>query len=206
MGPPSWVGGWESFAARQLHLEEWQASPHQHELCENAAFGCSTRTPGDEKDDTVLQCLTLRHKNTYYSETLLIMTQFWYPACYKYNPSLDTPPPTESNNWDLEGTVREQLGIQQQPAEEDREPPPPLPPRPTAPRVCTYTLAGINSYSNQCCGSASHGCESGCGSRFDLSPWCGSGCGSWCWFLFLMLIRMRIRIRLFILCGSGSGS
>ncbi len=44
--PPFRLGGWESFAARQLHLEEWQASPHQHELWENAAMGCSTRTPG----------------------------------------------------------------------------------------------------------------------------------------------------------------
>ena len=38
----------------------------------------------------------------------------------------------ESNDWDLEGTVREQMGIQQPNNEEDRQP---QPPPPSAPRV-----------------------------------------------------------------------
>ncbi len=151
------VGGWESFAGPPLKggwvgklcgssAAPWRmAGEHPSTWAERECRDWllySHSGIGRRKDDTILQCLTLRHKNTHYSETLLIMTQCWYPACYKYNTSLETslpPLPPESNNWDLEGTVREQLGIQAQTAEEDREPPPLPPHRPAAPRVCTYS-------------------------------------------------------------------
>ncbi len=38
------------------------------------------------------------------------------------------------------------------------------------------------SISNQCCGSASFWCRSGCGSGFDISPWWRSGFRSFIWY------------------------